>query len=138
MDYKQPRTLTDDDKYRIAYMLTTKGLSYLVPEVFNHPIATIADIVYRCTGQTLTNYLKVKPMTFSEALVAVKRGYLIQRAGWNGKGLWAGLQKPDEQSKMTLPYLYIQYPPDATNTPGALVPWLASQTDILAEDWKVL
>lgn len=77
-------------------------------------------------------------LNFGQALEAVKAGYSIQRTGWNGKGLWIQLQRPDEHSKMTLPYLYMCYPADAQNTPGARVPWLASQTDILAEDWKVV
>jgi tripartite-type tricarboxylate transporter receptor subunit TctC len=75
--------------------------------------------------------------TFGEALAALKDGKSVQRAGWNGKGLWLTLQKPDANSKMTLPYIYISYPTDAPNTPGARVPWLASQTDLLAEDWCV-
>lgn len=74
-------------------------------------------------------------MTFSEALEAVKAGKTIARSGWNGKGLQVKMQRPDANSKMTLPYLYIEYPSDSVNTPGARVPWLASQTDILAEDW---
>jgi hypothetical protein len=74
-------------------------------------------------------------LTFSEALEAVKNGKAIQRSGWNGAGLLVKAQFPDENSKMTLPYLYIEYPIDAKNTPGARCPWLASQTDILAEDW---
>jgi hypothetical protein len=73
---------------------------------------------------------------FGAALYYLKHGIKIQREGWNGKGLWLELQKPDENSKMTLPYIYINYPEDADNTPGARVPWVASQTDILAEDWK--
>ena len=77
-------------------------------------------------------------MDFSRALEAVKGGSKITRDGWNGKGLWLELQRPDEHSKMTLPYLYINYPADAINTPGARVPWLASQTDLLAEDWVVI
>ena len=48
------------------------------------------------------------------------------------------MQRPDEHSKMTLPYLYLSYPNDSVNTPGARVPWLASQTDTLTEDWVVL
>ena len=75
-------------------------------------------------------------LTFSHALDLLKNGSKIQRTGWNGKGLWVELQTPDENSKMTLPYLFISYPADAQNTPGARVPWLASQTDILAEDWQ--
>lgn len=77
-------------------------------------------------------------MNFGEALAVLKSGYKVQRTGWNGKGLWIELQAPDAHSKMTLPYLFINYPTDAQNTPGARVPWLASQTDILAEDWKTV
>lgn len=68
-------------------------------------------------------------MTFSNALEACKSGASIQREGWNGKNLWVKLQKPTELSKMTLPYLYIEYPS------GETCPWLASQTDILSNDW---
>jgi hypothetical protein len=75
---------------------------------------------------------------FGSALMALKSGYKLARTGWNGKGLWLQLQVPDQNSKMTLPYIYINYPDDAQNTPGARVPWLASQTDLLAEDWTVV
>jgi hypothetical protein len=75
-------------------------------------------------------------MDFGNALVALKEGKPVFRTGWNGKGLWLELQRPDENSKMTLPYVYINYPADAQNTPNARVPWLASQTDLLAEDWN--
>ena len=74
-------------------------------------------------------------MNFGNALESLKSGAKIYREGWNGKGLWLELQVPDENSKMTLPYIYINYPDDAKTTPGARVPWLASQTDILADDW---
>ena len=74
-------------------------------------------------------------MDFSQALDDLKDGLRVFRAGWNGKGLWLELQKPDGHSKMTLPYIFLSYPNDAKTTPGARVPWLPSQTDILAEDW---
>jgi hypothetical protein len=77
-------------------------------------------------------------ITFSTALEAVKQGHSIQRVGWNGSGLTVKLQTPDQHSKMTLPYLYIEYPMTAKTTPGSRCPWLASQTDILAEDWVVV
>ena len=69
---------------------------------------------------------------FSEALLAVKAGEAIQREGWNGKGLVVKAQYPDANSKMSLPYLYIEYPN------GDRCPWLASQTDIMAEDWRIV
>ena len=71
-------------------------------------------------------------MTFSEALYDLNLGLRVYREGWNGKGMWLALQYPDEHSKMTLPYFYMR------TVQGDLVPWLASQTDILADDWYVL
>ena len=72
-------------------------------------------------------------ITFSEALEAVKNGKSIQRVGWNGKGLEVWAQFPDELCElMTLPFLYIKYPN------GDRCPWLASQTDIMSNDWLVL
>lgn len=68
---------------------------------------------------------------FSDALAHVKNGAAISRKGWNGKGLVVKAQFPDANSKMTLPYLYIEYPD------GKRCPWLASQTDIMADDWDV-
>lgn len=75
---------------------------------------------------------------FGWALSRLRKGLKVQREGWNGKGLWLELQKPDAHSKMTLPYIYINYPSDAKTTPNARVPWLASQTDMLAEDWVLV
>lgn len=66
---------------------------------------------------------------FGLALVCLKRGGKVTRKGWNGKGMWLNLQVPDSNSKMTLPYIYMK------TADENLVPWLASQTDILAEDW---
>jgi hypothetical protein len=77
-------------------------------------------------------------MNFGEALEALKRGHMVQRDGWNGRGLWLQLQVPDAHSKMTLPYVFLNYPTHAQNTPGARVPWVASQTDMLAEDWMLV
>ena len=77
-------------------------------------------------------------LTFGDAIHFLKAGKRVARHGWNGKGLWLEMQRPDEHSKMTLPYLYLSYPNDSVNTPGARVPWLASQTDTLTEDWVVL
>lgn len=76
-------------------------------------------------------------MDFGSALNELKAGNKVQRDGWNGKGLWLELQRPDVHSKMTLPYIFMSYPDDAKTTPGARVPWLASQTDMLAEDWQI-
>ena len=80
-------------------------------------------------------------MNFGQALEALKAGKKVARRGWNGKGIYIELQRPDAHSKMTLPYIYIVTNGLVTDNPDApkgVVPWLASQTDMLAEDWEVL
>lgn len=75
---------------------------------------------------------------FGEAIKYLKRGFKVARKGWNGKGIYLEMQKPDEHSKMTLPYIYIvtnALVSDNPHAPRGVVPWLASQTDMLCEDW---
>lgn len=69
--------------------------------------------------------------SFSKALEYIKAERRLQRSGWNGPGLYVELQVPDKMSKMTLPYIFMKTIDDK------LVPWLASQTDILADDWSL-
>lgn len=78
-------------------------------------------------------------LSFGDALVQLKKGERVARNGWNGKSMWLQMQTPDAHSKMTLPYIYIEYPNGHPAYPtGSRVPWLASQTDMLAEDWFVV
>ncbi len=71
-------------------------------------------------------------LSFGDAIEALKYGMRVARAGWNGKDMWLNLQVPDEHSKMSLPYIYM------FTAQADQVPWLASQTDMLSEDWVVL
>lgn len=71
-------------------------------------------------------------MDFGKAIETLKRGGRVSREGWNGKGMYLELQRPDEHSKMTLPYIWMW------TACKNRVPWLASQTDVLAEDWSEL
>lgn len=71
-------------------------------------------------------------VSFGNAITALKLGAKVSRAGWNGKGMYLELQTPDAHSKMSLPYIYMK---TADNN---FVPWLASQTDVLAMDWTIL
>ena len=78
-------------------------------------------------------------MDFSDALYALKEGVKVARRGWNGKGMWIGLVKGDEWSFTNgkcdnlplLPFIAMR------TADGKFVPWLASQTDILADDWMI-
>lgn len=80
-------------------------------------------------------------MSFGAAIEALKEGKKVARRGWNGRGIFLELQVPDEHSKMTHPYIYIDTTELQTDNPDApkdRVPWLASQTDMLSEDWIVI
>lgn len=68
-------------------------------------------------------------LDFGWALRRLREGMKVTREGWNGRGMWLALQVPDEHSKMTRPYIYM------STADGALVPWVASQSDIFGEDW---
>ncbi len=66
------------------------------------------------------------------AVKQMQLGLGVTRRGWNGPDQHLTLQVPDAGSKMTLPYVYI------TTVQGDLVPWLCSQTDLLAMDWGIV
>ena len=92
-----------------------------------------------------------KPMTgmpFGLAIEAMKAGYKVARAGWNGKGMWIsmvnennyiictaphgdGQDTPEGECKGLLPWIGMK------TADNKFVPWLASQTDMLADDWQV-
>jgi len=71
-------------------------------------------------------------LSIGEAVTLLRAGHRMCRYGWNGKGMFLELQVPDTHSKMTLPYVYMK------TADGNLVPWLCSQTDLLARDWMIV
>jgi hypothetical protein len=72
----------------------------------------------------------ISGMTFGHAIEALKAGYKVARAGWNGKGMWLALYggKADVLDVITM----------KTADNKILMGWLASQTDMLAEDWCIV
>lgn len=72
------------------------------------------------------------PFPFAYALEALKCGNKISRTGWNGKGMSLEIQRPDPMSKMTREYIFMN------TVDGGRVPWVASQTDLLASDWEII
>jgi len=84
-------------------------------------------------------YKATDGMTFGFALEALKRGEKVARKGWNGKGMWltyipAGgeVSFGTAQPLPILPWVGMKTADDK------FVPWLASQTDLLSEDWEIL
>lgn len=95
-------------------------------------------------------------LTFGDALAALKEGKRAAREGWNGKGMFIFLNKGsvaslperdttiegisdhlfelgDDGTVTRLPNLNMRAASGSTVTG-----WLASQTDLLAEDWEIL
>ncbi|MEM6623915.1 MAG: DUF2829 domain-containing protein [Pseudomonadota bacterium] len=86
-------------------------------------------------------------MDFSNALIALKEGKRVARVGWNGKGMFLFLVPGSNFRVNREPLLSIMgegaevtYRPhiDMVDAQTKVVPWLASQTDLLAEDWDVV
>ena len=83
-------------------------------------------------------------MNFGNAVELLKEGKKVARKGWNGKGMFLYLvpkgtypartdiaKKEFGESVEYAPYIAMK------TVQGNVVPWLASQTDVLAEDWEV-
>ena len=86
-------------------------------------------------------------LDFGEALELLKQRKKVARSGWNGKGMFVFLV-PGSVFKVNRAPLLGIYPEgteityhahiDMKTADNQIVPWLASQTDVLAEDWVVL
>lgn len=74
------------------------------------------------------------------AVEQLKAGRLVLRAGWNGKGMWLTIERQPlvrsfdggETFLEALPYVSMK------TADEKLVPWLCSQTDLLATDWELV
>lgn len=88
-------------------------------------------------------------MNFGQAIEALKNGDKVSRVGWNGKGMFLIYVPGTKDAKLNegTPYekalrsniVTINPHIDMYTATGEFQPgWLASQTDILAEDWDIV
>ena len=86
-------------------------------------------------------YRPTAGLTFGLAIEALKLGKRVARAGWNGKGMYLALipggyaEHPNVNGGMeieALPWIGMK------TADNKFVPWVASQTDVLAEDWAIV
>lgn len=97
-------------------------------------------------------YRPVSGMTFGQAIEALKTGRRVARTGWNGKGMWLVLvpgtpmfattegspyHKAGVLATEILPHIDM-WTVNAEGRRAMLPGWLASQTDMLAEDWAIV
>lgn len=102
-------------------------------------------------------YRPVEGMTFGQAIEALKAGQRVARAGWNGKGMWLSLsagggrltpadafwsknnrEYAEQQHHLNGHAMVLPCVTMKTADGSILMGWLASQTDMLAEDWRVV
>jgi hypothetical protein len=94
-------------------------------------------------------YRRIEGLTFGQAIEALKRGKKVARRGWNGKGMWLKLANQNLTGVDRNAFSDIDFEDDGrwavlpcicmkTATREMLPGWLASQTDMLAEDWEIL
>lgn len=107
----------------------THGLMYslLVARLDNQPMYNLfvsRDITYFIMPEVIHE-------NFSWALQQLKNWESVFRSSWNGHHNLT-LQTPTPESKMNRPYIYMC----AEN--GDIIPWVASQTDLLALDWEIV
>lgn len=69
--------------------------------------------------------------SFAAALILMNGGRKVRRRGWK-EDMWIAIQLPDEKSKMTFPYIYAHVGQEK------LVPWTATNLDILSMDWELV
>jgi len=136
-----------DEGYLVEYLDSNTTVH---PDFENYISWSPADVFERAYRQT-------DGMSFGLAIEAMKMGYKLARKGWNGKDMWivymSGMKLPpyntqgtnrkvnDRTAKLigedtplvTLPYIAM-WTADKKWLPG----WLASQTDILADDWMIV
>lgn len=104
---------------------------------------------HKLTEPTFAHYIEAVNeeandfLNFGDAIAALKSGYKVARAGWNGKNMWLSYLDPYLNKQFTLiemddaegtfsPYIGMK------TADNKYVPWLASQTDMLACDWVII
>lgn len=98
-------------------------------------------------AQAEAAYRRTDGLSFGLAIEALKLGQRVARTGWNGKGMFLFLVA-GSRFKVNRPPLLGIYPEgteidyhahiDMKTAQGYVVPWLASQADMLADDWQIV
>ena len=73
-------------------------------------------------------------MNIGEAVSALKEGFRVTRPGWNGKGMFIQIMRHEHEWNG---YDCLEYVAMKT-ADNFWIPWLCSQTDLLADDWEAL
>lgn len=85
-------------------------------------------------------YLQTDGLPFGLAIEALRKGERVARSGWNGKGMWLKFVPVDIAESISFQYAALKSLPwiGMKKADDCFVPWLASQSDILATDWMIV
>lgn len=123
----------NDNGYRVIY---SDGYESWSPDYESWSPKDVFEEAYHSSGD----------LNFGDTIYLLKKGFKVARTGWNGKGMFlyyvpAASYPPstsiakDTFNGEDVPYgAYIAM----KTAQGNVVPWLASQTDVLAEDWVIV
>lgn len=128
---------SEDEGYLVEYLDSPNANHPLHGGYISWSPKDVFERAYRSSGD----------MTFGMAIEAMKQGLKMARRGWNGRGMFVyhvHANKYLSQSRAAREYFgedamvpYREYIAMKTVN-EEVVPWVASQTDILAEDWEVV
>lgn len=83
-------------------------------------------------------------MNFGKALEQIKQGKKVRRKGWNGKNQFIELATGISYKNLNNEIINVEHETIGNNaiafvgTSGVQLGWLASQADMLSEDWEVV
>ena len=87
----------------------------------------------------LLDFLANSPIDFGNALFALKKNQKVARTGWNGKGMWIKLTPANQYITGQGETVYNNAHIDMKTATGEMcIGWVASQSDMLAEDWVII
>ena len=72
---------------------------------------------------------------FCWAIMKLLAGKKLVRQGWNNPGMWVEVQWPDDHSKMSHPYIFMNIP--GCKEGHRRLPWQPSQVDMFTADWYI-
>ena len=118
----------DDDGFLVEYIDGGQA---------NHPDHA-GYISWSPAGVFERAYRRVDGLTFGQAIEAMKKGKKVARAGWNGKNMHLYLVEKFTYERNDAPTIVHDPFIMMSTVLNSLVPWLASQTDMLSDDWMVI
>lgn len=132
-----------EDDTIVMYLKTGEKMDIRDTEDVFFTLQNIVENDWEVVDNGTTTELNIQTFTFGEALRKLKQGKKVKRKGWNGKNQFLILLENNsailyDQDENVEDVLVLHEFVAIKTVQNTLVPWLASQTDMLGEDWEVV